>query len=474
MTRRILQLCLPLFVLGTLAMSSTAAWADDNKNADIPLQEIQTLSQVFALIKADYVDPSSNQKLMQGAIAGMVQSLDPHSAYLTPKEWKKMQEVTDGRFGGVGIEITPDHGLLRVVTPIDGTPAAKAGIRAGDLIVKINGKAVEGLGLEKAIGEMRGKPGSKVSLTLLRPRSNVPLQLTLTRAIIKVQSVRFQMIAPDYGYLRISQFQDNTGNAVQRAVKQLESDADDKLKGLVLDLRNNPGGVLQAGVETADAFLDKGLIVYTKGRSANSAMRFRAHGPDLLLHGAPLVVLINGGTASAAEIVTGALKDNGRALVLGSRSFGKGSVQSLIPLENGGALKLTTALYYTPAGCSIQGQGIIPNVAIVPSNPEERKIDAALLKESELPGMLRAQDPCQKIKPQFEIPEPPLPTKATENVSASEGPNLATDFVLRKALEILEGQAVDTLQNGKVVKQVISLPIYAGRDKKPENKVKAA
>ncbi|MBU2755084.1 S41 family peptidase [Acidithiobacillus sp. CV18-2] len=471
MTTRILQICIPVLTIVVLALGPVPARAEESQT--IPLQEIQTFSQVFALIKSDYVDPSSDQKLMQGAIAGMVHALDPHSAYLTPKEWKQMQVFTDGRFGGVGIEITPDHGLLRVVTPIDGTPAARAGIHAGDLIIKINGKAVEGLGLQKAVDEMRGKPGSQVSLTLLRPHSSVPLQVTLTRAIIKVQSVRYQMIAPDYGYLRISQFQDNTGNAVQAAVKELEKDADGKLKGLILDLRNNPGGVLQAGVETADTFLNQGLIVYTKGRTGSSDMRFRAHGPDLL-HGAPVIVLINGGTASAAEIVTGALKDDGRALVLGSRSFGKGSVQSVIRLDNGGALKLTTALYYTPAGCSIQGQGIVPNVAIVPSNPEERQIDAALLKESELEGMLEAPDQCQKVQPQFEIAEPTPPATNQQKQTPSEGPDLATDFVLRKALEILQGNAVEVMQDGKSVKKVVPLPIYPSRDKNADARVKAA
>ncbi|WP_348550425.1 S41 family peptidase [Acidithiobacillus sp.] len=469
MTSRILQICLPLVAITVFSLASPVVHADSE--SAIPLKEIQTFSQVFSLIKSDYVDPSSDNTLMQGAIAGMVHALDPHSAYLTPKEWKQMQVFTDGRFGGVGIEITPDHGLLRVVTPIDGTPAAQAGIHAGDLIIKINGEAVEGLGLEKAIDKMRGKPGSTVRLTLLRPHNSVPLQLTLTRAIIKVQSVRYQMIAPDYGYLRVSQFQDNTGNAVQAAVKQLESDANGKLKGLILDLRNNPGGVLQAGVETADTFLTHGLIVYTKGRTAESEMRFRAHGPDLL-HGAPLVVLINGGTASAAEIVTGALKDDARALVVGSRSFGKGSVQSVIPLDNGGALKLTTALYYTPAGCSIQGQGIVPNVAIVPHSSEEQQIDSALLKEAELPGVLKAADTCQKIQPQYRILEPAAPVSNGKGGTPTEGPNLATDFVLRKALEILEGNPVEIDKNGKTVKTTIPFPVY--RDKNAAGTVKAA
>ncbi len=472
-----LKLPVNLLALALLLGSSGCAQATDTSQAKIPIAEIKTFSQVFALIKSDYVDPSSDKKLMDGAIAGMVSSLDPHSTYLSPKEWKEMQVFTNGKFGGLGIEVTPDHGLLRVVAPIDGTPAAKAGIKAGDLIIKINDKSVQGMGLQTAIDEMRGKPGSQVRLTLIRAHSATPLNLTLTRAIIKVQSVREQLLAPGIGYLRISQFQDNTGNAVRQALAQLRQENHGPLRGLILDLRNNPGGVLQAGVETADAFLDHGLIVYTKGRTSNSNMRFRAHGPDLIA-GTPMVVLINGGTASAAEIVTGALKDDGRALILGSRSFGKGSVQSVIPLDNGGAVTLTTALYYTPAGCSIQGQGIVPNVAITPSNSEEKNIAAALLKESELQGALQAPDPCRKARPQYQIPEPPAPVAKPANPGAvkesKDDIDPDHDFSLRMALDILQGKPVPVEEQGHVHDIVIPLPTDPAMDKTASRTVKAA
>ncbi len=472
--RGILPAISALVVLGLGSSYGAAAYAD-TKQGPIPLQQIQTLSQVFEVVKSNYVDPTSDKKLMDGAISGMVSALDPHSAYLTPKEFKEMQVVTDGKFGGLGIEVTGDHGVLKVVAPIDGTPAAKAGIEPGDLIVKIDGKALQGVGLQKTVDMMRGKPGTQVTLTVLRPQQSQPLHLTLTRAIIKVQSVRSAMLAPDYGYIRISQFQENTGRETRNAVEQLEKQADGHLKGLILDLRNNPGGVLGAGVETADTFLNKGLIVYTKGRTPDSDMRFSAHGPDYL-HGAPMIVLINGGSASAAEIVTGALKDDHRALVMGQRSFGKGSVQTVIPLSNGGALKLTTALYYTPAGCSIQSQGIVPNVEIQPANLQLRAMDADLLKESELAGVLKAPDTCSKVKPQYTISVPtPMPAVVTAKTDSSAEqeevmaagsllkPNLEKDYVLREALRILEHHTVPVEENGHSIQETISLPAASGQ-----------
>ncbi|PKY10574.1 peptidase S41 [Acidithiobacillus marinus] len=461
-----------LLVLGCIYAGNTLAATEQSP---VPLQQIQTLSQVFAIVKSNYVDTTSDKKLMDGAISGMVSALDPHSAYLTPKEFKEMQVITDGKFGGLGIEVTGDHGILKVVAPIDGTPAAKAGIEPGDLIIKIDGKALQGIGLQKTVDMMRGKPGTQVTLTILRPHQNQPLHLTLTRAIIKVQSVRSAMLAPGYGYIRISQFQENTGRETRKAVEKLEKEAQGHLKGLILDLRNNPGGVLGAGVETADTFLNKGLIVYTKGRTPDSDMRFSAHGPDYL-HGAPMIVLINGGSASAAEIVTGALKDDHRALIMGQRSFGKGSVQTVIPLSNGGALKLTTALYYTPAGCSIQSQGIVPNVEIQPANPQLRALDEDLLKESELKGVLKAPDACSQVKPQYIIStapaKPALATAQTSSATSQEDaiaassirkPNLEKDTVLREALRILENKAVPVDVHGHSAQEVIPLALAASQ-----------
>jgi carboxyl-terminal processing protease len=461
-------------VLGVSISFAVTVYAAKDQDK-IPLEQIQTFSQVFEIVKSNYVDPTSDKKLMDGAINGMVSALDPHSAYLTPKEFKEMQVLTNGKFGGLGIEVTGDHGVLKVVAPIDGTPAAKAGIESGDLIIKIDGKALLGVSLQKTVDMMRGKPGTQVTLTILRPHQAQPLHFTLTRAIIKVQSVRAAMLAPGIGYIRISQFQENTGSATRKAVEHLEQEANGHLKGLILDLRNNPGGVLGAGVETADTFLNKGLIVYTKGRTANSDMRFSAHGPDYL-HGAPMIVLINGGSASAAEIVTGALKDDRRALVMGQRSFGKGSVQTVMPLSNGGALKLTTALYYTPAGCSIQSQGIIPNIKVRPANAQLRALDADLLKESELHGVLKAPDECSKVTPQYTIALPTsatvsAPTTATQSTKEDEAmaassvlkPDLAKDYPLREALAILEGKAVPVQKKGRTVDTVIPLPKAVGQ-----------
>jgi carboxyl-terminal processing protease len=451
----------------SISFAATVYAAKDRDT--IPLEQIQTFSQVFAIIKSNYVDPTSDKKLMDGAINGMVNALDPHSAYLSPKEFREMQVLTNGKFGGLGIEVTGDHGVLKVVAPIDGTPAAKAGIKSGDLIVKIDGKVLQGIGLQKSVDMMRGKPGTQVTLTILRPPQVLPLHFTLTRAIIKVQSVRAAMLAPGYGYIRISQFQENTGSATRKAVEHLEQEANGHLNGLILDLRNNPGGVLGAGVETADTFLNKGLIVYTKGRTVGSDMRFSAHGPDYL-HGAPMIVLINGGSASAAEIVTGALKDDHRALVMGQHSFGKGSVQTVMPLGNGGALKLTTALYYTPAGCSIQSQGIVPNIEVQPANAQQRALNADLLNESELHGVLKAPDECSKATPQYTIALPGSATAQStreDEVMAASGaltPDLAKDYPLHEALAILEGKAVPVREGkGHAIDTVIPLPRAVGQ-----------
>ena len=461
-------------VLGVSASFAVTVHAAKDQNG-IPLEQIQTFSQVFGIVKSHYVDPTSDKKLMDGAINGMVSALDPHSAYLTPKEFKEMQVFTNGKFGGLGIEVTGEHGVLKVISAIDGTPAAKAGIEPGDIIIKIDHKALQGIALQKTVDMMRGKPGTQVTLTILRPHQMQPLTLTLTRAIIKVQSVRSAMLAPGYGYIRVSQFQENTGSATRKAVEHLEQEANGHLKGLILDLRNNPGGVLGAGVETADTFLNKGLIVYTKGRTDDSDMRFSAHGPDYL-HGAPMIVLVNGGSASAAEIVTGALKDDHRALIMGQRTFGKGSVQTVIPLSNGGALKLTTALYYTPAGCSIQSEGIVPNIEVQPSNARLRALDADLLKESELHGVLKAPDECRKATPRYTIALPAsatvaTPTDASESTAADEAiaasstlkPNLVKDYPLREALAILQNQAVPVQEKGHSVPMVIPLPKAVGQ-----------
>lgn len=356
-----------------------------NGRAPLPLEELRTFAEVMDRIKAAYVEPVDDKTLLENAIKGMLGNLDPHSAYLEPEAFAELQESTSGEFGGLGIEVGTEDGFIKVVSPIDDTPASKAGIQPGDLIVKIDGQPTKGLSLMEAVDKMRGKAGSKINLTLVR-EGGKPFDVELTRAVIKVKSVRSQLLEDGYGLIRISQFQVNTGEEVGKALAKLRKDNGQKLRGLVLDLRNNPGGVLQAAVEVADHFLKKGLIVYTEGRIANSELRFNADPADAS-EGVPLVVLINGGSASASEIVAGALQDHKRGVLMGTDSFGKGSVQTVLPLNNDRALKLTTALYFTPNGRSIQAQGIVPDIEVARAKLT-REDGGELIKEADLAGHL--------------------------------------------------------------------------------------
>ncbi|MFI3221281.1 MAG: S41 family peptidase, partial [Methylococcales bacterium] len=313
----------------------------------LPYEDLRTFTEIFGRIKKDYVEPVSDKKLLEDAVKGMLSGLDPHSAYLDPEEYQELKEGTSGQFGGLGIEVTMENGFIKVVSPIDDTPAQKAGIKAGDLIIKLDDKPVKGMTLAEAVKHMRGAAGSKILLFVVREGADAPLKITITRDIIKVKSVKNRILEKDYGYVRISSFQSGTGEALKEALAKLKKDNKAPLKGLVLDLRNNPGGVLNAAVEVSDAFMKSGLIVYTEGRIANSQMRFSA-APDDLIDGAPMVVLINAGSASASEIVAGALQDSKRAIIMGEKSFGKGSVQTILPTNTGSAIKLTTARYFTP------------------------------------------------------------------------------------------------------------------------------
>lgn len=350
----------------------------------LPYEELRTFTDIFGLIQRDYVEPVSDKKLLEDAIRGMLSGLDPHSAYLVPEEYQELKEGTTGQFGGLGIEVTMENGFIKVVSPIDDTPAQKAGIKSGDLIIKLDDIPVKGMSLTDAVKKMRGEPGSKIVLTIVREGEEAPLKLTLTRAIIKVKSVKSRLLEKGYGYVRISSFQSGTGEALKEALAALKKENGGKLKGLVLDLRNNPGGVLNAAVEVSDAFLRSGLIVYTEGRIENSEMRFNAS-PDDLLNGAPIVVLINAGSASASEIVAGALQDQKRAVIMGEKSFGKGSVQTILPISNGAAVKLTTARYYTPSGRSIQAEGIEPDITLARVKLETLdKADFTPIKEADL------------------------------------------------------------------------------------------
>lgn len=329
----------------------------------LPYEELRAFTEVFGRIKRDYVEPVSDKKLLEDAIKGMLSGLDPHSAYLDVEQYKDLREGTTGEFGGLGIEVTMENGFVKVVSPIDDTPAQRAGMKAGDLIVRLDEKPVKGMTLADAVKIMRGKPGSDILLTVIREGEETPLKITITRAVIKVKSVKNKLLEKNYGYLRISSFQSRTGQGVINAIAELKKENKADLKGLVIDLRNNPGGVLNAAVEVSDAFLEKGLIVYTEGRIKNSEMRFNA-APGDEVNGIPLVVLINAGSASASEIVAGALQDHKRAVIMGEKSFGKGSVQTILPTGGNAAVKLTTARYYTPLGRSIQAEGIVPDVEL--------------------------------------------------------------------------------------------------------------
>ena len=393
---RLSALALSLALLGPASLVQAAAPAEGASpapaaaaatgKATLPLDELRTFAEVLDRIKTAYVEPIDDKTLLENAIKGMLSNLDPHSAYLEPADFQELQESTSGEFGGLGIELGIDDGMLKVVSPIDDTPAARAGIEAGDLIVKIDGQPTKGWTLVQAVDKLRGKAGSKIELTLVR-EGGKPFTVKLERAVIKVRSVKSALLEKNYGYLRITQFQVNSGDEVGKALATLKKDNGGKLSGLVLDLRNNPGGVLQSAVQVADHFLTKGLIVYTKGRLPNSELRFSADPADAS-EGVPLVVLINGGSASAAEIVAGALQDQKRAVLMGTDSFGKGSVQTVLPLTNDRALKLTTALYFTPNGRSIQAQGIVPDIVVERGTVTRDGNQGLGIKEADLPGHL--------------------------------------------------------------------------------------
>lgn len=329
----------------------------------LPYEELRTFTEVFGRIKRDYVEAVSDKKLLEDAIKGMLTGLDPHSTYLNAEQYKDLKEGTTGQFGGLGIEVTLENGFVKIVSPIDDTPAQRAGIKTGDLIVRLDEKPVKGMSITDAVKIMRGKPGTDILLTVIRDGEEAPLKITITRAIIKVKSVKNKILEKDYGYIRVSSFQSRTGQGVIEAVTELKKENKVPLKGLVLDLRNNPGGILNAAVEVSDMFLEKGLIVYTEGRIKNSKMKFNAT-PDDMINGIPMIVLINSGSASASEIVAGALQDHNRAIIVGEKSFGKGSVQTVLPASDDTAVKLTTARYYTPSGRSIQAEGIEPDVVL--------------------------------------------------------------------------------------------------------------
>jgi carboxyl-terminal processing protease len=412
-------------ILGVSLTLGTGVFAErDQEKFSVPLDELRTFTDVYARIKTDYVVEVGDKKLLEYAIRGMLAGLDPHSAYLDADEFRELEIGTTGEFGGLGIEVGMEDGFVKVISPIDDTPAQRAGVKAGDLIVRLNEKPVKGMSLTDAVNLMRGKKGTDITLTIVREGVDEPVILSITRDIIRVKSVKDQLLEPGFGYVRITSFQAKTTQSLIDAIEELRKENGGNLKGLVLDLRNNPGGVLSDAVGVSDAFLNDGLIVYTEGRSEDSELRYSATSGDVL-DGTPMVVLINGGSASASEIVAGAMQDQKRAIIMGSKSFGKGSVQTILPLSENAALKLTTARYYTPSGRSIQAQGIKPDIPLEDLTLMHAKgDDIAPLTEADLAGHLVNEAEDESQEETKDVPSSPLAEK---------------DYQLKEALNLLKG-----------------------------------
>jgi carboxyl-terminal processing protease len=378
-------------------------------------RQLNLFGDVFERVRADYVEKPDDSKLIESAINGMLAGLDPHSSYMDPKSFRDMQVQTRGEFGGLGIEVTMEDGLIKVVAPIDETPAAKAGIMANDIITQLDGEQVQGLTLNQAVEKMRGPVNTKIKLTIMRKGKDKPIDISITRDIIRVRSVRSQVEGDDVGYIRLTQFNEQTTDGLKKAITDITAKvSNDKLKGYILDLRNNPGGLLDQAISVSDAFLQKGEIVSTRGRNPEETQRFNAR-PGDLTGNKPVIVLINGGSASASEIVAGALQDHKRVTVLGTRSFGKGSVQTIIPLGSGnGALRLTTARYFTPSGRSIQAKGIVPDIEVMQDLPDDikAKTDTSTKGEASLRGHLKGDAGKEQTGSQSYVPPDPKNDKA--------------------------------------------------------------
>jgi carboxyl-terminal processing protease len=384
-------------------------------------RQLSLFGDVFERVRSEYVEKPDDTKLVESAINGMLAGLDPHSSYMDPKSFREMQSQVTGKFGGLGIEVTMEDGLIKVVGPIDDTLAHKAGIMANDIITHLDDEPVQGLTLNQAVEKMRGQVNTKIKLKIMRKGADKPVEISITRDIIQVRAVRSNMNGEDIGYIRVTQFNEQTTEGVRRAIADLAKTAGDKLKGFVIDLRNNPGGLLDQAISVSDAFLERGEIVSTRGRNADETQRFNARVGDRT-EGKPIIILINGGSASASEIVAGALQDHKRATIIGTRSFGKGSVQTIIPLGSGnGALRLTTARYFTPSGRSIQAKGITPDIEVLQDIPDELKVRAEARGESSLRGHLKA-DGQEETGSQSYIP-----------------PEAKDDKALNMALDLMRG-----------------------------------
>lgn len=449
-------------VLGVSLSLNYPAVAEKESKPQLPLDELRTFAEIYGKIKSDYVETVPDKKLINEAINGMLTGLDPHSSFLDVDGYKDLQAGTQGEFGGLGLEVGMEDGLVKVVSPIEDSPAFKAGVKSGDLIMQLDDKLVKGMTLNDAVKLMRGKPNTLIKLTILRKGEIKPLYITLTRAIIKTQSVKYKLPEPGYAYLRVTQFQEHSAEDLAKAIKTLREQNKAPLKGLVLDLRNNPGGLITAAVGITSAFVPKdALVVYTEGRTEDAKMRLTANAAnysrgseagDFLkdlpadIKTVPMVVLINGGSASASEIVSGALQDHKRAVIMGTQSFGKGSVQTILPMNNGTAIKLTTARYFTPNGRSIQAKGIVPDIIV-----EDATVSTAdqgmNLREADLSNHL--SNPKDAEAPAKETPKPPT-VKKDDKQSADKAPMEAgtkTDYQFMQAVNLLKG--IDILAPSK-------------------------
>ena len=407
----------------TLLVTADDGAAKDSETR-LPLKELRTFTQVFEQIRLGYVEEVTDTELLENAIAGLLTGLDPHSTYLKADDYGDLQENATGEYGGLGIEVVGDGSLIRVISPIDDTPAAKAGIEAGDLIIEMDGSPIRGMGLQKAIDKLRGEKGTNIELTIYRESEDGPLTFDITRGIIQISAVRSRLLEPNYGYVRIAQFQVSSGEDFIAEISNLQASNDVPLNGLIIDLRNNPGGLVPASITIADALVDSGTLVYTEGRLPSANRRFEAESGDIL-NGVPVVVLINGGSASASEIVAGALQDNHRAAIVGTQSFGKGSVQTVMPLGDGRAVKLTTARYFTPSGRSIQAEGIVPDITI--ERAEIRPYTTPdRVKEADLDGHLEAEGTLSEAS-------------ASEAETTEKTESLIDDNQLYEALNLLKG-----------------------------------
>lgn len=416
----------------SLAVGHSVYALKDNQaqSLDIPFESLQAFTDVFSRVKSDYVEGVDDKKLIEDAIRGMLSGLDPHSAFMNTAEFNELKVGTTGQFGGLGIEVGMENGYVKVISPIDDTPAARAGLQPSDLIIQLDETPVKGMTLNDAVKIMRGEPDTDILLTIVREGESAPLEFTITREIIRVKSVRSKVLEDGYGYVRIASFQSRTTTDLLKTITDLQKEK--PLKGLVLDLRNNPGGVLSGAVGVSDAFINDGLVVYTEGRINDSSHRYTAT-PGDSLNGAPLIILINGGSASASEIVAGAMQDHKRAIIMGTKSFGKGSVQTIQELQNGSAVKITTARYFTPNGRSIQAKGIVPDIELKTlSLPTSDKKERKSFSENDLSGHLSNPEDDKKVDGDAEA----APAK-------DEVENLAEiDFQLYEALNLLKGMNI--------------------------------